>query len=242
MMFHPLKNLSIVCTFFLVAHGLFVIASMISTVWEIGLLQRIESGEFVSEAEALDNDNRQAAIGMLYLVTLVVVVISFLIWIHRASKNLAPLGWEDQRFSPGWAVGWWFIPIMSLFRPYQVVKEIWNGSYPGISSDAPTSPLLGWWWATWLLSGWIGNGAFKIYLPSDATVSDLITADWFYVVSDAITMVALVLIAILIWQVTSNQEKRSVAFSQGSQMFKGEGRVMGLFMFLLIPLSFGLKG
>ena len=132
-------------------------------------------------------------------------------WIHQASKNLVALGVHDQRFSPGWAVGWWFVPVMFLFRPYQVMKEIWRGSYPdiGIGDQAawrnvPVSSLLGWWWAAWLLSGWVGSAGFQ----GGETVSSLITADWLLVVSDVISIMASILVFVLVRQITSNQEKR----------------------------------
>ena len=47
-----------------------------------------------------------------------------LMWVHRAYRNLPALGARDMAYSPGWAVGWWFIPFLNLVRPYQVVREI----------------------------------------------------------------------------------------------------------------------
>ena len=135
-------------------------------------------------------------------------------WIHQASKNLVALGVHYQRFSPGWAVGWWFVPVMSLFRPYQVMKEIWRGSYPdiGIGDQAawrnvPVSSLLGWWWAALLLHGWVLNVGIKLFIRGE-TVSQVITADWIFVVGDVIEIMASILVFALVWQITSNQEKR----------------------------------
>src|SRR4030095_10643316 len=39
------------------------------------------------------------------------VIIPFLIVLHRAYANLSPLKARNLEFSPGWAVGWWFIPF-----------------------------------------------------------------------------------------------------------------------------------
>src|SRR4029077_9871820 len=37
--------------------------------------------------------------------------VMFLIWFRRLYSNLAALGAQELRSTPGWAVGWWFIPI-----------------------------------------------------------------------------------------------------------------------------------
>jgi Domain of unknown function (DUF4328) len=75
--------------------------------------------------------------------------------LYRARANLPALGISDARWSPGWAIGWWFVPIMSLFRPYQLVREVWQASDPMTSSgwrrDAPPSVFFGWWWAFFLV-------------------------------------------------------------------------------------------
>ena len=178
------------------------------------LLEQIESGAIVSEAEVTNNDDRQAAIGALYIVAFVATVIAFCMWIHRASTNLPPLGVHDQRFSPRWAVGWWFVPIMWLFRPYQVMKEVWKGSYPikglvvaqAAGRDAPVSPLLGWWWATWLLSAWVGNVGVQIFLRGQTT-DELITGDWLVVVSEVIGILAIVLMFVLVQQPGSRSNR-----------------------------------
>lgn len=182
-----------------------------SNIAEISLLQKVERGEFISLADAESNDNRQAAIGIIYLFGYIATIIVFLLWIHRVSGNLKALGVEHQRFSPCWAVGWWFIPIMSLFRPYQVMKEIWVQSYPYKAYD-PVSPLLGPWWAMFLVSGWVGNISFRAFVRGD-TVGDFIVADWIAVASDIGTLVAGILIATLIFQITSNQKKKYAALT-----------------------------
>ena len=47
---------------------------------------------------------------------------------HRANYNARQLGAADMRFTPGWAVGWHFIPIAWFWKPYQAMTEIWRAS------------------------------------------------------------------------------------------------------------------
>ncbi len=200
---------------FLIVFGVVIGASIASTAAEIALLQRIESGDIVSDAEALANDERQAFIGIIYLMSFLLAAISFFVWLYRVSKNLAPLGLQDQRFSSWWAIICWLIPIIMLFRPYQVVKEIWKGSLPGLypevpvsSIEVPTSPLLGPWWATWLIGGFIGNFVTLTFFRGPETLQQFITADLASIAADSFLLIALVLVVTLIWQITANQEGR----------------------------------
>lgn len=74
------------------------------------------------------------------------------VWIYRAAANARALGAPDLTISPGWAVGWYFIPIANCWKPYQAMREIWQASarlQP--RPDAAKTALLRTWWALWLL-------------------------------------------------------------------------------------------
>lgn len=79
---------------------------------------------------------------------LIATAVFFLRWLHRSYRNISALG-HRPRFTAGWAVGYWFIPIVSLFRPKQVMDELWERT-----DDAPagqrtaTVPV---WWGLWLV-------------------------------------------------------------------------------------------
>jgi len=109
---------------------------------------------------------------ILYFVTLIICMIVFLMWLYRARSNLPALGVADARWSPGWAIAWWFIPIMSLFRPYQLVKETWQASdpesLPGWRREPPPA-VFGWWWGLFLVYSFFGNATDST--PSGAAPS-----------------------------------------------------------------------
>jgi hypothetical protein len=86
----------------------------------------------------------------------------FLIWIYRAHKNLRALGATDLSYSPAWAVGGFFVPILNIVRPYQVMSEIWKASaYRARRSRGPswiyesTPIFVTAWWGLWLFSGFL---------------------------------------------------------------------------------------
>lgn len=200
--------------FFLALFGLITIASIVSTIAELDLLQRIDGGESVSRADIDASDQRQGIIGRVYALSFIAAAIAFLMWIRRSSENLAPLGVAGQRFSPGWAVGGWFVPILFWFRPYQVMAEIWRGSRPEIDPENPgawtkfpASRLLGFWWVGWLVSNWIGNLGIRLLWSGDSA-ADLITAGQTTIASDIISLAALVLVVILLRRIAANQEQK----------------------------------
>ena len=193
-----------------------VIASIISTTEEIRLLQQIQSGAEVADSWVESNDDRQVAIVGLYRIVFLTTAVAFLIWQYRASRNLAPLGSSEQRFSPIWAVGWWFVPIFNWFRPYQVTKEIWLWShYLAIHAYAspqrmPGCSILGWWWAFHMIALLLSLWLTLTLLPSDTnipTVDGLIIFAFISIASDLAVVAESILIFIVVRRITANQER-----------------------------------
>ncbi|KAF0092921.1 MAG: hypothetical protein E1N59_3319 [Puniceicoccaceae bacterium 5H] len=82
--------------------------------------------------------------------------IFFLLWVYRAQLNLRFLGARDRDFSPGWAVGWFFIPLANLVKPFEMMTQLAE------RSRAPSMPSRPWrqmgalilfWWITHIAGG-----------------------------------------------------------------------------------------
>jgi hypothetical protein len=100
-------------------------------------------------------------------------------WQHRAYANLRLIGSRDTEYTPGWSVGYWFIPIINLFRPYQITAELYRRSEIQNAHDSigglSGSPLVGAWWFAYL--AWGGAGRLAASLAKDAhTLPTLISA------------------------------------------------------------------
>ena len=142
----------------------------------------------------------------------------FLIWIYRAHRNLPVLGALNLKYGPGWAVGGLFVPFLNLFRPYQVVKEIWNASDPDFidNSSEGTSSLIGWWWVSFLISIFVGRVAGTM-ADGAKTASDLLTASWISLISFVLMAVEGVFGILVIKGIDLRQEERKkrLATDQG---------------------------
>ncbi len=136
--------------------GICAIASIILTLFEISLLERIQAGEEVTDSDIDALDNLGIILAILLIGTYVGCAVLFLMWKQQSSKNLAPLGVSNQRFSPGWWVVWYYlIPILNWFRPYQAMKEIYLRSRADAAST-PSYSILRAWWGLWLILRFYG--------------------------------------------------------------------------------------
>jgi len=157
------KTRSVIARFTLVALIVTLMVSIALTLEDISLLDRLQHGAFVPDRELQDHDNRNVAVFVLYFWLLIATIITFLVWQLRVASNLSILGALRMRFTPGWGVVWWFVPFMNLFRPHQVLSELWKANDPEIPAEEyspdlnqDTSPLMGWWWASWLIGNYVG--------------------------------------------------------------------------------------
>ena len=78
-------------------------------------------------------------------LSLIATAFFFLMWMHRSHRNLRAIGAVNLKYSPKSAVFWWFVPIMNLFKPKQVVDEIWKWS---VGTD---TALVNLWWFLWVI-------------------------------------------------------------------------------------------
>ena len=124
---------------------------------ERDVLLKMQAGAYETEEEmttaAHTSDTIQAMIGLTSLLLACIISITFFTWTYRIVKNAHCITYRPLRYGPGWAVGYYFIPILNLFRPFQALSDAHRVSKnPSDWVAAPGSSLLGWWWAMFLLS------------------------------------------------------------------------------------------
>ncbi len=138
---------------------------------EYQLLSQFQAGAYSSDAVlkvANENDSRQQLVAIAYLLVFVVSVVVIAQWIISANKNARVLGAEGMEFTPGWAVGWYFIPFAHLWKPYQAMREIWKASDPRESWQQNVIPtILPLWWFLWIASIVIGQASFRMSMRAE---------------------------------------------------------------------------
>ncbi len=182
-----------------------------ATYADLSLLLRVRDGGVFTYEELAANDDRLAITGLLYLLVFVVLVVVFLMWLHRIRKNESYLDITGTRFSTGWSIWVWFIPIMNLFRPYQIVKEAWQASAPDASADewrqSAVSPLLGWWWALWLIGSYVANISTRLFFRGQ-DLEAYITSDRLDLVSSGLLILCSLLAIMIVRGISERQDMR----------------------------------
>jgi len=123
-------------------------------------------------------------------------------WIYRASANAHAIT-DEMIISPGWAVGWYFVPFANLVKPFQAMKEIWLASHrAGAGYEPRGSAILGWWWGLWLLSNMLGNASFRMEMRDGTDPQTLTTL---YLVSTAINIPLSILLIMIMREIANAQ-------------------------------------
>jgi hypothetical protein len=177
------------------------IAAAVSGGMQYGLLAHIQGGAFPGMKQAArENDFRQLIAGVVHIVTFVGSGILVLRWIWRANKNLHALSPVPLEYTPGWAVGWYFVPFASLWKPFQVMREIWK-----VSLDVEGSGLLPLWWTFWILSNLAGNATFQ--LASSRGIDMLMASSIAGIVHDVCNIGAAIILIQTVAKVTEAQRR-----------------------------------
>ena len=74
----------------------------------------------------------------------------------RAAQYVRANG-GSTRWRPGWAVGSWFVPILSLFVPLVIFRDIVAATKT--SAEAATQRSLLWFWIWWVVLGNLANSS-----------------------------------------------------------------------------------
>ena len=150
----PNKKRAEIAQLFIWAVMVIQIVSTASSYFQLQLLNAINTNEGVTDVMIAANDDREQFVAITYLVFLLISGITFIQWFRRAYYNLSIRTRCD--YGEGWASGSWFVPIMSLVRPYRIMVELStkttnlinqknNGTIP------LNSNLIGIWWTLWII-------------------------------------------------------------------------------------------
>lgn len=201
----PYRSATVRARAAMAALGAFLLAEVVAVVADagrIGITNRILQGTDVSDGEITSSDDlvRHTAVVELTLVALCAVL--FLTWLYRVVANGPALGGRGLRFTPGWAVGWWFVPVANLVRPFQAVAEAWGVA--GRDQGARLGLLLPAWWGLSVL-GVVSH--FVAVQSGGDDIAGLRNAAVVDVVASVVLAVDAMLCILLILQLTGRQER-----------------------------------
>ena len=156
------------------------IISITSDFFQYKLIYAAGHGELPTEAAATSNDLRQQIIAIASIIVSIISAITFILWFRRGYFNLHQRV-NTLSYSEGWAAGGWFVPIISLFYPHKLMKEMWRETDYIISKNNNTYQtknsisIIGWWWTLWIIVEFAARFVAKYTLRAD-TIDELLTS------------------------------------------------------------------
>jgi hypothetical protein len=158
--FRPIAGLGRAVQVLLAVSALAAVAAFLAGARAFRVLARVESRGAIDVDTIESAELLHATAGAVELLLVLATGVLFIVWLYRAHSNLRAFGAAGLRFTPGWAIGGWFVPFLNLVRPMQVVNEIWSASGSEWTAGtaewkrhaAPTWLQL--WWVSWL-AAWL---------------------------------------------------------------------------------------
>lgn len=133
----------------------------------------------------------------------VVAFVVTCLWLHQSRRLAVTLSpFVPQARGPVWVWLGWVVPVVSLWFPYQVVRDVRSATAGSVRRGG-----LGLWWGCWLGSLWLMNQATFAtmgYGPRDPALLPGIEG-----LSLLVMVVALVLWVRLVREVTADQRART---------------------------------
>ena len=172
----PLARMARTLRFLLIAIALLYALAFLVELSYVSVLQEFLSGE----ASAQDVDDVQVGSAGLQSLAAVVTLVAagfFVAWTHRAYDNLARTSVAELRYDVNWAIAAWFIPVVWWIRPKQILNDVWRAGEAGVEvrdsswQNRAVSPVLHWWWASWVGSAIVGIVAAVVGFDEDGTLS-----------------------------------------------------------------------
>ena len=137
-------------------------------------------------------------------------------WLYLSSKINHLLEIKNLRHSPGWSVGWYFIPIANLWKPYQALKEIYKASFYKRSwEEEKVSYALPIWWTTWILGNFLYPSVINIMRSEgEASFEDINTTLNLQITSDFLGIVCAIALIRIISVVSKNHQVLNRAYNE----------------------------
>jgi multisubunit Na+/H+ antiporter MnhC subunit len=189
----------------------------ITDLWAVGVLNDIRSGVTTVDQSTINTLEFWESFAKVMILTLICVGLALVRWLDAcyeyARKILKATGFLHE----GWKTWGWIVPFMNLFKPYQVIGEIYKaGNTDFLGGEewkkSSGSGMLLVWWILWVIThmvmGAIGKQALKKAMKNsfeaDLTLNQIIGM---YYTSITVCVVSLI-IAGLWFVVAGNLTRR----------------------------------
>ena len=209
--FRDLDVLTTTVRWLLIAGIALGLLNLVTSEMQLEMLSR----SFTREEAAANAQLVAAAVGLISLCTLATIVF-FGRWIYLAHRNLPELGATRLEMPPGWAVGWFFVPIANLWKPYQAMRSLWRSSHDVVRPELQDSTwVLPTWWTVWLISTILGNVETQMAMVANtpSELSRATEASMIHFGIDLVRNIVAIVLVTRIWRAQQAQHENPGEFA-----------------------------
>jgi len=192
------------------------IVNMGALAWRYFLLNDVQANPDDIDLDMINaSDTLVLAINVAHLIVIILSIVFFIMWFRRAYYNLHMLPWHNARYTEGWAAGSWFVPIINLWWPYQIMMDIWRGTQYALKErlgEPRSAAIVGWWWALHLITSFYNNISARIGWNAEDDIDSLLISTKVDFIGEILAIPAIILTIRLI-QRTSYFEKELLEHS-----------------------------
>jgi hypothetical protein len=207
------------------AHAFAAAVAALLNTYQLALLSVFRFGGTIPYALAEAQDVRQRVVTGFELGIELAALILLLVWLYRISQNTWLLGTGGMHYTPGWSVGWFFVPLAGLVMPYNVFNELWRANSPNATGkwrEAAVSPVLGVWWTACVASAVIHYSPLNVAL-GQAKIAQFLSYEntlwlnhlweffWGRLLVDIVGITTSALTVIVVVRLTDLQKRRHTA-------------------------------
>jgi len=219
----PLLARSIAAVLLLGGQVVLALLFLVAQGQRLVFLIRLASGVAVARADLVATASLISLLASASLLMALPTGVAFLIWFHRAHRNLRSFRSGPFAFTPASAVGSFFIPFVNLVRPYEAMRELWQATDPivrpfdeGPHGLVPVGWLVPSWWL--LFAGRAILSWFALFHSGSGrgSLDAAITTAWSLVAYHALTIPAAATAIALVYLIERRLDALAASGSVGA--------------------------
>jgi hypothetical protein len=188
------------------------IAAVVSGIPYFDYLRSLPPGAVVAELDLVVSEAVYALTSVAQLIAVIAAAVFFLRWFYSAYRNVEALAGHATKHDARWAIWGFFVPILWFFRPFQIMREIWDqtsrrwAAEPSRVTGRPIpADRVTLWWTLCVIVSLLNDIPAWLSFRAEGAAAVATATAWF-VVTDALEIPAAVLAIMVVRGVTDLQE------------------------------------
>ncbi|MFC9301999.1 DUF4328 domain-containing protein [Streptomyces albidoflavus] len=192
--------------------GLFALVGLTDLVsagldlWTAGFADQAAGGDWSVEDDWTVAERFSEYVTYFWSLVYLSSIVVFLVWFRRTRVNAEVFDPYGHTMLRGWAIGGWFVPVLSLWFPRRIASETWYASVSPADRRGPL--LLNLWWGTFLLDNAVSQTVSRA-LDRAEELDEIARAYRYVAYSELFSVVHAVIAVLFVLALTRRQDARA---------------------------------